>query len=87
MASYYRRFVKGFSKAAAPLHELAVKALPKAGKFGGPDLFVWSDEAEEAFAFLKEALCTTPVLAFPRFDRDFTLEIDASLKGLGACLS
>ena len=37
--------------------------------------------------FLKAALCEAPVLAFPRFDRDFTLEVDVSLKGLGTCLS
>ena len=28
-----------------------------------------------------------PILTYPRFDRDFVLEVDASLKGLGACLS
>ena len=85
LASYYRRYVKGFSRVAAPLHELTAKTLPKAGKCTGT--FVWSAEANEAFMFLKAALCEAPVLAFPRFDRDFTLEVDASLKGLGACLS
>ena len=85
LASYYRRYVKGFSAIAAPLHELCAKGPEKAGKIS--DLFVWSAEADKAFQILKSALCGAPVLAFPCFERDFVLEIDASLKGLGACLS
>ena len=85
LASYYRRYVKGFSAIAAPLHKLSVKSPEQAGKSAGP--FEWSAEANEAFETLKRALCEAPVLAFPRFDRDFVLEIDASMKGLGACLS
>ena len=32
-------------------------------------------------------LTTAPVLAFPRFDRVFLLDVDASLRALGASLS
>lgn len=84
LASYYRRYVKDFAKIAAPLHALIGKAPEKKGK---DKTFHWSSDAEAAFVTLKNALCQTPVLAYPRFDRDFVLEIDASLKGLGACLS
>ena len=39
------------------------------------------------FNALKEALCTAPVLGYLDFTREFILETDASLKGLGTILS
>ena len=84
LASYYRRYVRNFAKIAAPLHALSGKTLEKVGNEG---TLVWNSEADTAFQTLKNALCETPVLAYPQFDRDFVLEIDASLQGLGACLS
>ena len=50
-------------------------------------MFEWMIEHQEAFDALKEALCTSPVLSYPNFTREFILETDASLKGLGTVLS
>ena len=82
LASYYRRFVPGFSRIAAPLHEISGGKKGKAGKH----LFKWSDEQQDAFEELKTVLTRAPVLAYPRFDRPFEMEVDASFRGLGACL-
>ncbi|XP_070056720.1 uncharacterized protein [Nicotiana tomentosiformis] len=51
LASYYRRFIEGFSSIASPLTKLIQKGAP----------FRWSDECEERFQKLKTALTTTPV--------------------------
>ena len=93
LASYYRRFVPDFAKIAGPLHSLTgKKTRRKAGKrntgsVGSEDKFVWTPEAEESFRQLKERLSSAPVLAYPKFGEGFVLEVDASLQGLGACLS
>ena len=77
LASYYRRFVKNFAQIAQPLHALTRKGA----------LFAWSESCKEAFEELKRQLTEAPILAYPAFGRDFTLETDASNRGLGAVLS
>ena len=52
-----------------------------------PKIFEWTIEHQEAFDALKQALCTPPVLGYPNFTREFILETNASLKGLGTVLS
>ena len=55
LASYYRRFVEGFSKIAAPLTELTRKT----------QKFIWSDKCEDSFQELKRRLISAPVLSLP----------------------
>lgn len=48
--------------------------------------FHWTEEAITAFAALKSALTSTPILALPNFELMFVLECDASETGIGAVL-
>lgn len=82
LAFYYRRFISKFACIAGSLHKVSAKK-----KQTKESSFEWSDEQETSFKALKESLMRAPVLAYPCFNKDFTLEIDASGKGLGACLS
>ena len=77
LTSYYRRFIPGYAEIAYPLHTLTRKGA----------LFEWSADCEAAFETLRVKLLTSPVLAYPDFNKDFTLETDASKHGLGAILS
>lgn len=85
-ASYYRRFVEGFAKLAAPLHRLVAEVTGgKSGKRKAQSLAaVWTPQCEEAFEALKGRLTSAPILAYADFSRTFILEVDASHGGLGA---
>lgn len=93
--SYYRRFVAGFAKLAAPLHKLVGEFVGVKGKQTGVKgkqtgrsfARAWSQECQEGFEGLKEKLTTAPVLAYADFSKPFILEVDASHQGLGAVLS
>ena len=93
LASYYRRFIPSFAKWVGPLHALIVPASFKQkirkGEMKKSDLpeFRWTQECQEGFDQLKEALIKAPVLAYPDYTKPFIVETDASLKGLGAVLS
>ena len=76
LASYYRRFVEGFSKIAVPLTELTRKSMR----------FSWSDRCEASFQELKQRLITAPVLSLPRKNGKFVVYCDASKRGLGCVL-
>ncbi|KRX56699.1 Retrovirus-related Pol polyprotein from transposon 17.6, partial [Trichinella sp. T9] len=77
IASYYRRFVKGFAQIAEPLHQLT-----EMGK-----LWNWTDECDKTFLHLKARLTKQPVLTHPDFKIPFLVDTDASGDGLGAVLS
>ena len=48
--------------------------------------FEWTQLHQESFDKLKLALTSAPVLAYLDYGKPFLLEMDASLKGLGAVL-
>ena len=77
LASYYRRFMKDFSRTAEPLYKLLKKDQP----------YVWTDQQQKAFDTLKEKLSTAPVVRYPDNSKPFLLYTDASTTGLGAVLA
>lgn len=76
-ANFYRRFIKDYSRVAAPLTRLTSPAFR----------FSWTDEARQAFEKLKELFTSAPILVQPDPSRQFIVEVDASETGVGAVLS
>lgn len=88
-ASYYRRFVEGFAKLAAPLHRAVAECggTKTTKKTDQQFARCWNEECNKSFEALKTKLTTAPVLAYADFSLPFVLEVDASHGGLGAVLS
>jgi hypothetical protein len=72
---YYRMFIAGYGVVAALLIALLKR-----------EAFKWTDEAEEAFKLLKQALMTSPLLQLPDFNKRFIIDCDASGTRFGAVL-
>jgi hypothetical protein len=49
--------------------------------------FKWTNDCENAFKTLKQALITAPVLRYPNFNKPFILACDASCSAIGYILS
>jgi hypothetical protein len=77
LCTYYQRFISGFADLAKPLTRLTKEKR----------MFEWSTETETAFHTLKEALCTAPVLGYPRPGEKFIVNTEASNMGIGVVLS
>ena len=78
LSSYYRKFIKDYSKLAKPLFDLTKK----------DKKFVWDEACNKAFQELKTKLTTAPILAYPRAEgSEFVLDTDASAYAIGAVLS
>ena len=77
LAGYYRRFVKNFSRIAAPMTELTKK----------DQRFIWSKKCQEAFDELKCRLSSPPILAYPDYSLPYILQTDSSQEAIGMILS
>eukprot|EP00731_Ephydatia_muelleri_P033855 Em0040g5a len=74
-----KRFVKDYSKIAAPLFKLLSKENAK--------FFAWNSASQNAFEELKSRLVSPPILAYPDFKQPFLLHTDASDAAIGVVLS
>jgi hypothetical protein len=75
-ANYYRRFIRDFSRIAAPLNRLLQDDVA----------WDWNEACETAFEALKQKLLEAPILRRPDYKRPFELHTDWSSVGLGAVL-
>ncbi len=74
MVGYYRGFCSNFSTVVSPLTDLLKSSVK----------FDWSENCQRAFENVKLLWTTAPVLASPRLDMPFKLQVDASQVGAGA---
>ena len=102
-ASYYHQFIPKLAHVAKCLHQLLgptnvkkikrkkvrreVTALEDEKLNSSQPTFVLASEHQKAFEALKVALTTALVLGYPDFNKEFILDTDTSLRGLGAVLS
>lgn len=74
-ANFFWRFIKDFSRVAAPLTKLT--SIP----------FTWTPKAEAAFQALKTLFSSASILIQPDPSWQFVVEVDVSDTGVGAVLS
>ena len=89
LLSVYRRFVPNFSRVAKPLYELLKvtgnNSSKKVGK-SSKAAIDWEQRHQDATEALIDVITSFKVMAYPDFERPFTLHTDASYDGLGAVL-
>lgn len=76
LASFFRRFVRGFAVICKPLTDLLKKDCP----------WKWATEQEEAFHKIKEILVSRPILTLYDPKRETQLHTDASKHGVAGIL-
>ncbi|GBG79455.1 hypothetical protein CBR_g29601 [Chara braunii] len=77
LASYYRRFIKGFAAIARPLTNLPRKDQPLS----------WDAECQQAFATLKDALATASILIRENPSKQYILITDWQPEAISAILA
>ena len=77
LASYYRRFIKGYSDIAYPMTQLTRKECQ----------FKWTTDCQYAFEKLRGLLVSPNIMAYPSDKGNFILDTDASDFSIGAVLS
>ena len=76
MINYLSKFLARLLELAEPIRELSKDKVP----------FNWGPEHHAAFKQIKKEIVSAPILAYYNPKKETTLQTDASIKGLGACL-
>ena len=74
--SYYRSFIKNYAIKAAPLQALLSEKVA----------FKWTDKHRNAFQDIKSAIANATLMHYPHPTKQFIIDCDAALEGLGAVL-
>ena len=82
--SYYRKFCKGFSSIAKPIHDALKKGSGVQKKNGSVQ---WPDEVKESFEELRRMLLSKPLLEHPDWSTPFSVHTDWCKNGIGATLT
>ena len=77
LVSYYRKFIKGFTKIAKPLTLLTRQQVK----------FEWTHEHQAAFIHLKNTIIQAPILHYPNPNKTYIVYTDASDDTCGAELN
>jgi predicted aspartyl protease len=84
LANYFRRYIQKFSEKAAPLINLTKGNVSK--RKSATTAILWTEECQQSFEKMKQALTSAPTLKMPDFTQPFEVITDASDFALGAIL-
>lgn len=73
---YHNRFIPNLAGIGRPISALTSKAVP----------FVWSDQCEQAFSYIKERLASDPVVRNPVWDKQFIINPSTTEYAVAAVL-
>lgn len=74
---YYRNYIKTYAQITEPMEKLLKKDV----------MFCWNNYCNRRLDILKEMMVTTLILVFPRYKKEFHVNVDASCITLGAVLT
>ena len=77
LVNFHRHFIAEMGCTAAPLYKLTHQ----------DSAWLWTKVCETSFESLRRALAETPVLAFPKWNKPFWVEVDTSGVSVGGILS
>ena len=77
LTSYYRKCIYKYADKAKALHNITEKN----------HKFTWTENCQESFDALKQALISVPIPGYPTREDFFILETDTSNVGMGSVLA